>query len=143
MSYWSFQSMIRCRIPINRIINIMLLVIIFVSHKWQWHIARSCAWLPTKITNLEWYGSFVSFSICRSLVSTLCNNVLVIIDISSIMMMSAYLRIWNSTLNSCNGRTYPLHCIWNVLWTVEAFELSLEATHLVVVVRITFLFNNI
>jgi hypothetical protein len=106
--------------------------------RWQWHIVGSCAWSPTKITNLEWYGSFISFSICRSLVSMLCNNVLVIIDISSIMMMLASLRIWNSTLNSCNGRTYLLHCIWNVLLIVEAFELSLDATHPVVVVRITF-----
>jgi hypothetical protein len=55
--------------------------------------------------------------------------------------MSVSLRIWNSTLNSYNGQTYPLHCIWNMMWTIEAFKLSLDATHLVVVVRITFFFN--
>jgi hypothetical protein len=30
-----------------------------------------------------------------------------------------------------------------MLWIVEAFEISLDAAHLVVVVRITFFFNNI
>jgi hypothetical protein len=29
------------------------------------------------------------------------------------------------------------------MWMVEAFELSLDVAHLVVVVRITFYFNNI
>jgi hypothetical protein len=59
------------------------------------------------------------------------------------MMMSTSLKFWNSTLNSCNGQTYPLHCIWNVLWTIEAFELSLDVAYYVVVIRITFFFNNI
>jgi hypothetical protein len=70
-----------------------------------------------------------------------CNNVLVIVDISSIMMMLASLLIWNSTLNFYNGRTYPLHCIWNLLWIVKAFELSLDVA--CCCSKITFFFNNI